>query len=57
MFFRRDDNLLEVRLDILPILDMAEMDLEKAFSITSEIIALEIVNRIMITLFEVNYVF
>ncbi|OPL21130.1 hypothetical protein AM593_06610, partial [Mytilus galloprovincialis] len=29
-----------------------EMDIDKAFTMTSEIIALEIVNRIMITLFE-----
>ena len=34
--------------------EITEMDVEKAFSFTSEIIALEIMNRIMITVFEVR---
>lgn len=57
LFCRRDDNLIEVPLDIMPKFDfteITEMDVEKAFSFTSEIIALEIMNRIMITVFEVG---
>lgn len=34
--------------------EITEMDVEKAFSFTSELIALEIMNRIMITIFEVR---
>nr|XP_022310141.1 protein FAM8A1-like [Crassostrea virginica] len=55
MGYLRDDNLIEVPLDIMPKFDfteITEMDVEKAFSFTSEIIALEIMNRIMITVFE-----
>lgn len=57
LFCRRDDNLIEVPLDIMPkfdFTDITEMDVEKAFSFTSELIALEIMNRIMITIFEVR---
>lgn len=49
--------MIEVPLDIMPKFDfteITEMDVEKAFSFTSEIIALEIMNRIMITVFEVG---
>lgn len=55
MGYLRDDNLIEVPLDIMPKFDfteITEMDVEKAFSFTSELIALEIMNRIMITIFE-----
>lgn len=55
MGYLRDDNLIEVPLDIMPKFDfteITEMDIEKAFSFTSELIALEIMNRIMITIFE-----
>lgn len=55
MGYLRDDNLIEVPLDIMPKFDfteITEMDVEKAFNFTSELIALEIMNRIMITIFE-----
>lgn len=45
---------MSFHMDLSPILEMTEGDLEKIFSITSEVIALEIVNRIFITFFEVR---
>jgi hypothetical protein len=49
--------VLNVHIDVVPYFDLKnmEMDIDKAFTMTSEIIALEIVNRIMITLFEVKH--
>lgn len=61
MFFscRKTENVLNVHIDVVPYFDLKnmEMDIDKAFTMTSEIIALEIVNRIMITLFEVQLYF
>lgn len=50
----KTENVLNVHIDVVPYFDFKnmEMDIDKAFTMTSEIIALEIVNRIMITLFE-----
>ncbi|XP_063407403.1 protein FAM8A1-like [Mytilus trossulus] len=50
----KTENVLNVHIDVVPYFDLKnmEMDIDKAFTMTSEIIALEIVNRIMITLFE-----
>ncbi|XP_062573167.1 protein FAM8A1-like [Saccostrea cucullata] len=55
MGYLREDNIIELPADIMPkfdFLEITEMDVEKAFSITSELIALEVVNRMMITVFE-----
>lgn len=35
--------------------NLEEMDYDKAFAITSEVIAMEIVNRLLITMFEVSF--
>ncbi|CAG2256621.1 unnamed protein product [Mytilus edulis] len=50
----KTENVLNVHIDVVPYFDLKnmEMDIDKAFTMTSEIIALEIANRIMITLFE-----
>jgi hypothetical protein len=57
IYFRKTENVLNVHIDVVPYFDLKnmEMDIDKAFTMTSEIIALEIVNRIMITLFEVKH--
>ncbi|OWF45174.1 protein FAM8A1-like [Mizuhopecten yessoensis] len=51
-YLRDDNNILDVHLDLMPVLDFAKVDLDEALNFTSEIIALEIVNRVFITLFE-----
>ncbi|XP_069106036.1 protein FAM8A1-like [Argopecten irradians] len=51
-YLRDDNNILDVHLDLVPVLDFAKVDLDEALNFTSEIIALEIVNRVFITLFE-----
>ncbi|XP_048729166.1 protein FAM8A1-like [Ostrea edulis] len=55
MGYIREDNMIDAPMDIMPkfdFTDITEIDVEKAFSVTSELIALEIVNRMMITVFE-----
>ncbi|XP_033727390.1 protein FAM8A1-like [Pecten maximus] len=51
-YLRDDNNILDVHLDLVPVLDFAKVDWDDALNFTSEIIALEVVNRVFITLFE-----
>lgn len=42
-------------MDLPTLMDVSEMDYDKAFALTSELIALEIINRICITIVEVSF--
>ncbi|KAK3579668.1 hypothetical protein CHS0354_036899 [Potamilus streckersoni] len=47
-----DENLIHYEIQLPFIIDITEMDYDKIFTLTSEVIALEIVNRICITIVE-----
>ncbi|KAL5015450.1 hypothetical protein ScPMuIL_009720 [Solemya velum] len=47
-----DNSVVFVSMDLPTLMDVSEMDYDKAFALTSELIALEIINRICITIVE-----
>ena len=53
-FYFRNENFLDIDDQIPLISDLGDFDYEKMLGFTSELIALEVVNRVCITLVEVS---
>jgi len=55
-FYFRNDDLFDLDAALPDVADFTDFDYEKIFTLTSELIALEIINRLCITIVEVIFV-